>query len=351
MSDNLKLVKFKDLNIDDPFFDSLKADYKEFPQWFQSKGERDAFVQFKDDGTLNGLLAYKLESNYIEGINPPMYATTIFKIATFKINPHGTKLGERFIKKSLDLAFANNADICYFTSFPKQEGLLALFGPYGFCDVGVNDRGEHFFVKQLKGSLTNDIYRDYPRINATANTNKYLLGIHPEYHSNMFPDSILHNESVNILEDVSYTNSVHKIYICRMNGVRELRTGDVIIIYRTKAQNQPAYYSSVATSVCTVEECKTTTEFPNFDTFYRYCKKHSIFDEGRLRNVYNDRRYTWFVIKMLYNAAFTHRIIQGDLINKFGLSQNAYWGFMKLTDDQFLNIIKAGGVIENLIVY
>lgn len=34
MSQNLQLVIFESLNVDDPFFDSLKNDYKEFRSWF-----------------------------------------------------------------------------------------------------------------------------------------------------------------------------------------------------------------------------------------------------------------------------------------------------------------------------
>lgn len=30
----LERRKFKDIDLDDPFFDSLKAEYEEFPIWF-----------------------------------------------------------------------------------------------------------------------------------------------------------------------------------------------------------------------------------------------------------------------------------------------------------------------------
>ncbi|WP_196592343.1 hypothetical protein [Pectinatus frisingensis] len=347
MSDYLSFLKLKELDINDPFFDSLKADYPKFEKWFSEKGDRTALVQI-NDGKLNGLLVYKMESGSIDGANPPIRANKIFKIATFKINAHGTKLGERFVKKSLDLAIINNADICYLTAFPKQDTLLMLFQKYGFYDVALNDRNEHIFVKNLRGYLANDVYLDYPRINASSNTNKYLLGIYPQFHSKMFPDSILHNESVNILDDVSYTNSITKIYICKMSQVGIVKPSDIFLIYRTGDGIRPARYSAVVTSVCTVEACKKKNEFPNFTTFYDYCRKHSIFSKNYLEKYYMDNNQ-FFVIKMVYNAAFSRRIINGDLIDKFGIK--GYWGFMKLTDSQFINIIKAGGVFENLIVH
>ena len=44
--DNLKLEYFSKINLDDPFFDSLKSDYKEFPNWFSKKREKgeSAFI-------------------------------------------------------------------------------------------------------------------------------------------------------------------------------------------------------------------------------------------------------------------------------------------------------------------
>ena len=37
--DNLKLEYFSNINLNDPFFDSLKSDYKEFSDWFNKKQE------------------------------------------------------------------------------------------------------------------------------------------------------------------------------------------------------------------------------------------------------------------------------------------------------------------------
>ena len=54
---------------------------------------------------------------------------------------------------------------------------------------------------------------------------------------------------------------------------------------------------------------------------------------------------------MLYSAAFSKRVIRKTLIEDIGLDSNAYFGCMQLTDEQFLKIIKAGGVDERLIVH
>ena len=81
-----------------------------------------------------------------------------------------------------------------------------------------------------------------------------------------FSDSILKNEQkYDLIQDVSETNSIYKIYLCWMKGTRYLKTGDKLVIYRTSDFQGPAKYRSVCTSVCTVSEVKTFKDFENED--------------------------------------------------------------------------------------
>lgn len=52
---------------------------------------------------------------------------------------------------------------------------------------------------------------------------------------------------------------------------------------------------------------------------------------------------------MTYNAAFNHRLINKELVEKVGLTPQ-YWGFFKLTDKQFNDIIARGQIDESIIV-
>lgn len=53
---------------------------------------------------------------------------------------------------------------------------------------------------------------------------------------------------------------------------------------------------------------------------------------------------------MTYNAAFNRRIIRKELIEEVGVPRDAYWGFLKLTEEQFNNIIERSQIDESLIV-
>ncbi|MDE6844960.1 MAG: hypothetical protein K2J99_04235 [Lachnospiraceae bacterium] len=189
--------------------------------------------------------------------------------------------------------------------------------------------------------ITGDINIDFPLIDI-SNTKKYLLSIYPKYHSIMFPDSILTTENKNIITDVSYTNSIHKIYVCTMEQVNELKYGDIVVLYRTAEKGRNAEYSAVATSICVVEDVKMQNEFSSFEDFYKYASKYSVFDQKDLRYWYNKGGCK--AIKMTYNAAMKRRIVRHDLIEEIGLERSQYWGFFELTDEQFQKIARKGNV-------
>ena len=62
----MEKVKFQQVNLEDPFFTSLKEDYNGFEDWFQRKSDSDAYIQKKDDGELEAFLYLKTESGDIQ---------------------------------------------------------------------------------------------------------------------------------------------------------------------------------------------------------------------------------------------------------------------------------------------
>lgn len=349
METNILKMRFADIDLNDPFFSSLKADYSEFEEWFMRKSNEPAYVIFDKSYKIEGFLYLKIEENIIHGLVPEVKADRIIKIGTLKINPHGTKLGERFLKIAFDFAIYNKASLCYVTVFEKQGVLIQLLEKYGFHKSGSktsNNGDELVFIKRFD-TYSNDLICDYPLIHLNKK-NIYLLAVYPKYHSVMFPDSILRNENPKIIKDISCTNSIHKIYVTRMSDVCKLRKGDVLLIYRTADDGKSAQYSAVVTSICVVEEIRNQDEFAGFDEFYDYVSNFSVFDEEDLKTWYNKKGC--YSVKMTYNAALPKRIIRKDLIERHHLNRNAYWGFIKLTKDQFESIIKHGEVNENFII-
>lgn len=343
MNENIKHQSFSDINLEDSFFLSLKEDYPEFEGWFNRHRDRDAYVLFDDKRNIQGFLHLKTEYDIVDDVVPIIKADRILKVATFKVNAHGTKMGEQFIKIIMDNAINEDVELCYVTVFPKHEGLIDLIQEFGFEEYGYKGN-ERVYVKHMK-RYTGDVNKDYPLVNI-SNKRKYLLSIYPKYHTVMFPDSILTTENKNMLTDISHTNSIHKIYICTM-GVDVLQYGDIIVLYRTAEYGRSAEYSAVATSICVVEEVKSQSDFVNFEDFFKYANQYSVFDRNDLHYWY--RRGGCKAVKMTYNVALKKRIVRHDLIEKIGMDRNEYWGFMPVTDEQFMEIIRRGDVNENIL--
>lgn len=347
MRDAIQFVKFSDINLEDTFFDSLKADYSKFVQWFQGKADAgaSAFVSYRENSTLQGFLYLKKEEGEMSDVTPCLPAKNRLKIGTFKVDSHNTRMGERFFKKALEFAIEHDYDEVYATAYPKHEKLVQNFLSFGF-NVVAKKGDECVLAKDLR-AFVGDPNLDYPRITKRGN-DKYLLSIYPKWHTEIFPDSALFSERYNAIKDYSPTNSIHKIYVTFMPDTARLKKGDLLVIYRTSDGLGSAWYRSVVTSVCVVEEARTSSHFVSEDEFLSFAKDYSVFSDADLRLWYRNPKTV--IIKMTYNVALTRRLTRATLIQEVGLDQNAYFGFMKLTDNQFAQIIEKGEVNESYFV-
>lgn len=347
---NIQSQYFKDIDLGDAFFDSLKEDYSEFNSWFAKKSteEKHAFTLYEDT-KLMAFLYLKIEDEIDEAIAPRFEEKRRLKVGTFKIDAHGTKLGERFIKKIFDVAVVKKIDEIYATIFDKHQSLISLLKTFGFSEYGTKttSNGKELVLLKNIFNLKNDILKDYPIVQ-TENKHIYGLSILPQFHTKLFSDSILNNESVDILKDVSHTNSIHKIYICAMQAVQNFHKGDVLLIYRTSDGQGAARYRSVVTSICVVEEVLTINDFSTEEKFLKYCEPYSIFSVDELRSFYRRKKYP-FIIKMTYNVAFKKRVTNGQMIDSFGITPE-YWGVFSVTHEQFKKIMRAGEVDESIII-
>jgi hypothetical protein len=348
---NLTYKRFAEIDLNDPFFDSLKQDYSEFSQWFVKKANDYAYAFQGDSGALDGFLYLKVEEDAVDDVEPPLPPAKRVKVGTFKINPHGTRLGERFLKKIFDHAVTKSVAEIYVTVFEKHEALVALFNRYGFvyCSTKTTPNGvELVFVKSMNDE-GNDVLGRYPLVKIASNS-IYLLSLYPEWHTRLLPDSILQNEDASIVQDISHTNSIHKVYLAAMRGMEALKKGDVILIYRTSDGAGPAHYRSVATSVCVIEEYCNINSFSSRKDFVSYCSPYSVFKEDELEQFWLRKKYP-HVLRFTYNIALPKRITRGRMIEEMGFNASDYWGFMKLSEEQFYATLKAGEINEGLIVY
>ncbi|HZJ76220.1 MAG TPA: hypothetical protein VFC70_00800 [Oscillospiraceae bacterium] len=344
-------MSFKEIDLSDIFFDSLKSDYRGFKKWYLKKAYNDEKAYVLADNGVQGFLYLKEEYEEDNSITPAFDLKKRLKVGTFKINAHGTKLGERFVKIIIDEIYESDFDEAYVTIFSKHIPLINLLKRFGFVYHGTkkSESGVEDVYVKYSDRIYNDLFMDYPKIDMSSNR-KFLLAIWPKYHTRMFPDSKLKTEKGHIIEDISFTNSVEKIYLSAAYNLGDYKKGDLIVIYRTAENYGRAWYEAVATSICTVIEIKNISEFTSCNDFIQYCVKYSVFTEAELRQFWSSRKYP-HLIRMIYNIALNKRPIRKQLIEDVGLDGDDRWVALLLTDHQFLKILELGETNENLIIY
>lgn len=175
----------------------------------------------------------------------------------------------------------------------------------------------------------------------SRDTDKYLIRIEPQYHTELFPDSINTKEDkTKYIENEPHRNRISKVYISHAPD-RNLKAGDIVLIYRI-GETTPKKYSSTVTTICIVESIKT--QFKDFDDFFNSCNRRTMISKEDLKNKWWDRfpKYKPFIINFLYAHSLpTPKPTLNDLISLkiFADPMSLPKGFAKLTTDQFNDLI------------
>ena len=349
---SVRRVFFGSLDINDPFFDSFKSDYKGFDKWFNRKSDEPVYV-CESDSKIMAFLYLKTEGEdeRYSDINPAFNPKKRLKIGTFKVSNTGHKLGERFIKIIFDNALEQKVDEIYVTIFDKQSKqkyLIKLLEDWGFKYHGTKDSSsgeEQVYVRDFSKKFDiNNIRHTYPFI--CGRKRKFIVPIRPEYHTDLLPDSILTNEKPeNFLENKSHRNAIHKVYISRSIR-RDMKKGDIILFYRTGGR-----YISVITTIGIVDS--VIDGISDKDKFVGLCKARSVFSDNELRARWNDNTRP-FIVNFLYIARFPTPFLNLDKLVDLRIISSladAPRGFEKISEDNFNLLMEKANANTDIIVY
>lgn len=356
---DVKQTLFGDLDLNDSFFDSLKEDYESFDSWFHSKSNETAYVTVNSENAkLLSFLYLKKEDKDepYPDIQPTFTPKKRLKVGTFKIVSNGFRLGERFMKIIFDNALAQKVNEIYVTIFEKRDEhkrLITLLEEWGFLLYGTkgND-GELVYVRDFSPRYNHENPKlTYPYISLESSV--YLVPIYPSYHTDLLPDSYLNTEDPeDYTNNVAHRNALSKVYVCR-SIERSIKTGDIIVFYRTAPRETIAHYTSVITTIGVVEEKIEDIEDEN--DFINKCRKRSVFSNEELGKMWNyNSSNRPFIINFLYIYSFQ----KGKRMNRKALLEkqviegynNELRGLKKITKDQFLTILKNTDTNESIIV-
>ncbi len=354
----VKQSYFRDIDLNDPFFDSLKEDYSGFEEWFTKKADRKAYVTYNKNQLLS-FLFLKIEDSdeCYDDISPIFKPKKRLKVGTFKVVGNGVRLGERFMKIIFDNAVVNEVEEIYVTIFngrEEQKRLISLLEDWGFYEYGAKGgHGELVYVRNFSKCFDiENPKKTFPFI--PTNTNVFLVPIYPDYHTELLPDSFLRTESpLDYVENEPYRNALSKVYISRSIH-RNIKRGDVIIFYRTASLGKSAYYTSVITTIGIIEE--KIDNIKSEANFIEKARKRSIFTEERLKDFWNYNSYNRpFLIKFLsaYSFQLGNRINRQKLLDLGILTgeRAEMRGLKQITNEQFQIILREAKVDERVIVH
>jgi len=345
----VKKVDFAQVDINDVFFDSFREDYQEFNKWFNKKADEICYVCYHEN-ILSAFLFIKVEGedeNYSE-ITPNFTKKKRLKIGTLKVTSNGFKIGERFLKIIFDNALQYRVEEIYVTIFdkrPEQEQLIDLLEVWGFVYHGIKttkNGNEKVYVRTFGKDLPVNI--ENPKLTFpffSRESNAFIISIEAQYHTELFPDSINTKEDVGkYIDNEPHRNRIGKVYISHAPQTeRNLKPGDVIIIYRMGEPNTPKRYTSTITTICIIES--VYDDITTFQEFYEICNRRTFFSREVLKSSWWEKKhYKPFVVNLLSAHSFpTPKPTLNDL-NTLGI--NIGPGFIKLTKEQLVTLINFG---------
>lgn len=343
-------AKFSEINLSDPFFNSLKSDYPEFSSWFKRKAEekREALV-FSDDLGLGAFVATKNEceplqlKNAIIPAKPRLKITTLYLADRFR----GQRLGEGAIGLILWQWQQLNIEEIYVTVFPTHLDVLQQLYRFGFVHIGENNRGEFVLIRSRKSIDYSDPYKSFPYLSRRFQKGGYLI-VEDSFHDTLFPYSELKNTIQEQLA-VDAANGISKIYIGNQPYVH-YQIGEPVFIYRKFTGEKGKRFKSCLTSYCIVSGItqvkKNNIPLIDYNGYLDVVGNKSVFTNEELWKKYYQAR-NLMVIQLLYVGYFG----QGNNVNMDWLDNNGLWALnggypteTQLQPDQCEKIWQQGGL-------
>ena len=258
------------LLLESEFFDSLRAGYPEFDDWFRESARQNtrAWVNWENQDTLGAICIFKQQSNQTITQQGGMLPGAALKLSTFKVGAavRGKKIGELFLKAAFRYANANRLEhIFIHGDLDQHHFLFELLEDFGFVHVGSHPGSDGRNAVYLKNHpidapddsvLENFEYlrRYFPHFRDGNSVGKFIVPIRPEYHRILFPDYESPSDRQLALFRPSNTagNAIKMAYLCH-SQTKGLKPGDVVLFYRSGDER-------AITSLGIVEDYQTLTD-------------------------------------------------------------------------------------------
>lgn len=190
---SIEKILFGELDYNDRFFNSFKAEYEPYYHtWFKNKANDEVYVAKDLNNNIRGLLKLKIEEQAIEAgdIIPAFKPAKRLKISSLKADYTSQKLGQRFMRIVFDTALRESVDEIYVTLFsnsPLRRRLVGMISQWGFIYYGTKDGNEQVFVRSFRKEVSNDLTACFPF--CSFHKNKLIVPINRFYAAQLLPVS------------------------------------------------------------------------------------------------------------------------------------------------------------------
>ncbi len=233
------------IDVKQPFFDSLREGYHGFDDWFSKASKDGRFAWcFDKDGVLDAICVYKTENQCPITDDGKIVNGSLLKLCTLKVGEglRGRKYGEKFFKTAFNYMRENSLDFVYLhTNSAKHPQLVSLCEEYGFEFVG-QYKGDDVYLKRMFPNARDvllppiDFARKFfPYFKDGKDVSKYLVPIKKGFHEVLFSETSDFSQGLFRGDLSAYTpaeNCLRKAYISRAK-IRSINKGDLVFFYRS----------------------------------------------------------------------------------------------------------------------
>lgn len=229
-----------------PFFDSIRADYPEFDDWFRRKAMegRRAWI-YRDTPGQNAaaICIYAIQTNVPITDDGQVLQGDSLKLCTFKVGDavRGRKVGELFLRAAFAYATQHKcSSIFLHANEVQQQHLKSLIEDFGFGFAG-SYKNDGVYVKShpiqapaIQLEAFEYAKRFYPHYLSGEEVQKYLVPIQPQFHDILFPDYQRPGNALPHPHPRRHVgNAIKLAYLCHTPNKRP-KPGDVVLFYRSR---------------------------------------------------------------------------------------------------------------------
>lgn len=241
---NIKDVNLYEIDVTNPFFESLREGYEGFNVWYSRKSAdgTKAWLYGDNAESPQAICIYDIQANEQITDKGQILNGEALKLCTFKVDEavRGRKIGELFLKAAFRYASDNQIENIFITAkSDEQPFLISLLQDFGFSCVG-DFNGDSVFVKnhpllppENEELAPFDYLRRYfPHFIHDESVNKFLVPIQPAYHDILFPDCVI--PQANLFDEPLSTvgNAIKLAYLSHAQQ-SQIQEGDILLFYRS----------------------------------------------------------------------------------------------------------------------